>query len=211
MVEDYDYWLRIWRDCGEIRRIPHILYRYRKHDGSLTVTKMKLVRQRHIMLLINYLTKLTPITDSICNIISDLYLTAPKWELDLEPFEGQIFSCVPQLKGMIKKVSPQTDLVIFGAGGMGKATLVEYKAQVIAFADNSRNKQGTNIDGVMIYSLKDVKKLFPNALIMIAMNVKLTYSVIKQLTSEGIEKYVVYEYCRDHNNKGITEKNSSMN
>ena len=194
LVEDYDYWLRIWRDCGEIRRIPQVLYRYRRHDNSLSITKMQLVRQRHINLIMDYLAALPSVDDEVRNAVGCFYLYAQDWGIALEPYEKQIFSYAPYLKGLIKNISPTDKLVIFGAGEMGTRALDEYKSQVVAFADNSPKKQGTVIDGVKVYSLNDVTKLFPKAVIMIAMNAKWVYSVMTQLTTEGIEEYAVYQY-----------------
>lgn len=42
LAEDYDYWLRIWQ-AGKLKHIPENLYEYRRHAGSLSVTKQNLV------------------------------------------------------------------------------------------------------------------------------------------------------------------------
>ena len=40
MVEDYDYWLRIFAKF-EVSNIEEVLYLYRRHDASLTNTEKK--------------------------------------------------------------------------------------------------------------------------------------------------------------------------
>lgn len=35
-MEDYDFWLRAWRAGFTFRHLPHKLYQYRRHGGSLT-------------------------------------------------------------------------------------------------------------------------------------------------------------------------------
>lgn len=55
LMEDYDYWLRIYENNFKMEYLPHILYNYRKHQNSLTATRqndiLKMenrVRSRHL-------------------------------------------------------------------------------------------------------------------------------------------------------------------
>ena len=53
-VEDYDYWLRIRVTMGEIKRVPEMLYQYRRHGESLTATKGKEIRRQNARLHLEY-------------------------------------------------------------------------------------------------------------------------------------------------------------
>src|SRR6185369_10212652 len=57
----------------------------------------------------------------------------------------------------------EKSLVLFGAGGLGKKTLVGLRRigiEPLAFADNNPDLWGKYIDGIQVLSLKDAAKKF---------------------------------------------------
>ena len=55
LVEDYDYWIRIWKEC-KVGVIHDVLYRYRWHSNSLTEKRKKDIAQNLLTLRLKNLT-----------------------------------------------------------------------------------------------------------------------------------------------------------
>ncbi len=63
LVEDYEYWLRIW--CrSKLMHLPEVLYRYRVHEKSLTATRHEMIMNRTAELWMSYMDHLIQLVPS---------------------------------------------------------------------------------------------------------------------------------------------------
>lgn len=89
-----------------------------------------------------------------------------------------------------------TGIVIFGAGSSGRYTCkllndYGYKENIIAYGDDDITKQGTEIDGLHVYSAVELHELFPNAIVVIASST-FGLDIYALLLRIGIERNHLY-------------------
>lgn len=100
----------------------------------------------------------------------------------------------------VKRCSKAKQVVIFGSGKYGKATLTFLRAcnegkQVVAFADNNPNMAGKKVDGVKVISPEDAVSVYNDSLYVIASPPN-SIAMRSQLRGLGIEdsNIIVYNY-----------------
>ena len=72
LVEDYDYWIRVWRRFG-MKHLPDDLYFYRYHGNSLTATRSRQVRV--VVSVLQYqhgLISLASLTDAFYEVVAEI-------------------------------------------------------------------------------------------------------------------------------------------
>ncbi|MBP2657243.1 MAG: radical protein [Firmicutes bacterium] len=82
------------------------------------------------------------------------------------------------------------DIVIFGAGQIGRMALSEYATRVAFFVDNNKEIQGNKINGIEIKSLEEVLNFKENYKVIIAS--KSQDLIERQLLELGIMNYQIY-------------------
>ena len=144
-VEDYDYWLRIKEKYGRIERIDRVLYKYRRHNNSLSFLRQEKIRMALIQLRKKHLNF---ILDEIKNKEEFLYRfyyeMLEKKTID-EELRDRIQSFVPALRNDV--VGIKEKYIIFGAGQYGEKAYEELKESVVFFADNNQSKVGQYKNG----------------------------------------------------------------
>lgn len=83
----------------------------------------------------------------------------------------------------------QKDIVIFGAGQVGRMALTKYKTQTLFIVDNNKKLHGTFLDGVEIRS---VESLSPDADYVVMIASRHQKMMEMQLQQMGISKYDFY-------------------
>lgn len=96
----------------------------------------------------------------------------------------------------------ERDIILFGAGGLGREVAAMAKnagLNVVAFADETKSKQGTYIEGISIDLPKTLKEKYPEAiwLVTIFLPFHSFLKTKKKLESIGVEHvYSFYEVLR---------------
>jgi hypothetical protein len=81
-------------------------------------------------------------------------------------------------------------IIIFGAGLYGKLALEHYGQDIVAFfCDNNSEKTGQIYCGKKIISFEQLKKIYFDYQIIIAVNSYAYFQIAKQLAQSGIENY----------------------
>jgi len=192
LVEDYDYWLRIAEFYGDIERILKPLYYYRRHENSLSFTKKSLVtkqikklKEKHINLLLNRFKNNTLM---ICRLYCDYMLNNG----DEDIIKGEISPIVYQLKKMGKNLK-YNNIIIMGAGKVGREAANQMNGKVIAFSDNDIKKIGTFEQGLPVLSFQEIIKR-EDIEIIIAVSEQYICELLEQFLSYNIEKFDVYQF-----------------
>lgn len=80
-------------------------------------------------------------------------------------------------------------IIIFCAGVIGivvKRHLAKMRIEIAGFCDNNEALQGQTVEGVQVYSMKQIRELYPEALIIIgSFFEKHVKSIMKQLSGNG--------------------------
>lgn len=111
----------------------------------------------------------------------------------LEVKKQQHYDIVNSNKSIIRfwsLLDEGNQFVIFGCGRRALRYMDYFKyskKSLVAYADNDSKKWGNMMDNVVIYSLKEAVKLFPNACYVIANEINIR-EMHKQLEGEGITK-----------------------
>jgi len=191
-VEDYDYWLRILEKYGTIHSIEKRLYEYRRHEGSLSVTKRHMVicelarlrercRERLFYLMADH-------KDELCRMYYEM-LPAETFRTE---FKEWFVTEIPELKGDIG-FTERRSFLIFGAGIYGGRAEHVLADKAVYFVDNDRNKAGQTKCGKKILSFDEAMTLSDQYDFFIAIEGKYLYEVICQLHDAGISEYTTFQ------------------
>lgn len=112
---------------------------------------------------------------------------------------------------LFEKIKSCNQLVLFGFSEIGKSFCDQidekYPGKVVCFCDNAKNKAGSNHKSHKVISVSDVKKRYPDALIVITSQ-RYSAAIQKQLLEEGFhcdqlqiyrQKTMKYVYSMDKN------------
>lgn len=195
LVEDYEYWLRI-RNISKIGHIDELLYKYRRHERSLSETRMIKVREKLYDLRLNMIQKMN---DKISGRIKK-ELFKEMWLQNSERHDellnvfwnGEMPVDLQWLKrkgiiDMSKKV------VLFGAGVFG-AKALDYlgEEKVYCYVDNNPELKDKIVNGKIVKSFDDMKELAKTYQIVIAVDAHKAGILAEQLENAGITEYVTY-------------------
>ncbi len=193
LVEDYEYWLRMRKHCGDFFHIPQILYRYRFHESSLSATRQHDVQMRRLKLLVDYFQDIMrDFSDGKAKLAKIFYDSAGE-NIDLRNFQGTFLTYVPEISNDLAVSGNKVTggIIIWGAGEIGKKTYGKLGKQVVAFADRDKEKIGKCIGEVPIMPLADALINYPDATIMIAVRTEWIYPMIDSLMQYGVKKFAV--------------------
>lgn len=199
-VEDYDYWLRISMRYGEIARIHDVLYKYRRHNESLTAQKADLIRnnltnlrKKHLGNIIEALKRNKPL---LCQFYYCAMEMADKEELSFL----KIHDYIPQLSYEKIPCNDEQKYIVLGAGEYGGRAVSALKGKAIYFADNDSNKVGKTKSGIEIVSFEKMKEYAEQYWIMIAASPQYLYEMLQQLCNNGLYHFCTYQYYVKHKN-----------
>lgn len=192
-VEDYDYWLRIRSRMGKFKRIPEILYRYRRHGASLTVTKEREVRRQRAKLYLEYQGNILQTYQNDPKILCAVYYDFLMSGRTNIAFETALYDRLPELQHEMRDFPEEAPIFVFGAGEFGEKMAEFFGPRVVGFIDNDQAKIGGEKDGRPILSLGAYqKKGTGNAIVVVAVGMMNIYDIIHQILIEGIGEFCVY-------------------
>lgn len=195
-VEDYEYWLRVEQNFGEIYRIDEILYQYRQHSESLTETKKAFIESQIIRLKIKQadyiLETMKHDKSALCQLYYDLLAKKGTGILG-----GEIKKLLPMIE---EERMPDIEqvIVVFGAGSYGIKTIEEFGDKVYCCVDNDEKKVGKFVNGVKIVDFESLKELDKEYCVVISIDSRYIYEIMKQLYENGIYNYCTYQYYMYH-------------
>lgn len=191
-VEDYEYWLRIRQRLGRIFSIPQSLYLYRRHTGSLTLTREKEIHRQRIKLKSYYIDDFLKVLENnesqlyriYCEIISSEHAT----DCIIDKFK----KALPALCGIIP-LSDEKKYIIFGAGRYGEKAAFYLDKKAVFFADSNPEKIKLKKCGLTVLCFQDAVRLAGQYCFIIAISEKRVYEMMLQLQKAGIKEYCVFK------------------
>ncbi len=196
-VEDYDYWLRIKKQYGHIERINQVLYKYRRHNASLSFAKKEKVRTALIKLRKKHLNFiLDEFKDRKDLLFAFYYEMLERQAIDKE-IKEKVQAFLPELKNDM--LGTHEKYIIFGAGQYGETAINKLKEKVFFFADNNPDKIGCLKRGKEILSFEKMNSLSNQYDIMIAIHCDSIYQMVHQLSENGINQYCTLQTYIDKN------------
>lgn len=190
-AEDYDYWLRVLQNFGTIMPIERTLYRYRRHENSLSETKRKLIRDQLTKLRVRYIDKILNVYEGNKGELCRIYFEMCKSQYMLPGVVNKFKQAVPELCGEIPFAEDEK-FIIFGAGVYGGRAAKAMEGKVAFFADSDSSKEGVFKEGIEILSFQKAVSISDGYRFMIAVSGKRIYEMIKQLAEAGVEEFCVY-------------------
>lgn len=188
LVEDYEYWLRILFQYGEIGNISDVLYLYRRHQCSLTSTRKQDIRRMLLKLRKEYIKKIVLQLSHRKDLLCEVYYEFKKDNMLDDAIVELIMTYVPEIKIDYGNVENK-ESIIYGAGEYGKAAYEQYKSIIKYYAD--KNKYGEYVFDKKILSINEMKKLKDQYQILIAASTPNIYSFLHTLIENEIDKCTV--------------------
>lgn len=190
LVEDYDYWIRISQQY-QILYLPKVLYSYRFHGNSLTMSKMQMVGMQLLKLKLKYFDYLynNLQEDDKENFIFELLIYDIKClddRLDIADIVFKVKNIIPR-----ERLNASSSIYLYGAGNIGQQAIACFAdCNIIGFIDGSLQKVGKYIEGYEIISLEEIRE--KNIPVIITTDVRTSYNIVKKLKEFGIEKYDIF-------------------
>lgn len=195
LVEDYEYWLRI-RNISKIGHIDELLYKYRRHEKSLSETRMIQVREKLYDLRLNMIQKMNDkIPDRIkTELFKEMWLQNSERHGELLDvfWNGEMPVDLHWLrrKGI---VDMSKKVVLFGAGVFGtKALNYLGEEKVYCYVDNNPDLKGKIVNGKIVKSFDEMQELAKIYQIVIAVDAHKASILAEQLEKAGIKEYITY-------------------
>lgn len=192
-VEDYDYWMRVQSNFGDIGTISKELYRYRCHGASLTQQKRELVqRQLKKMRLIHKNLIINRLSSSNEDLLA-LYEILRMIGMKSEEMPCQIFDSIPFLQND-SVVEYNKPFIIYGAGEYGTKAFRVLEGNVEYFIDRRAELMTNGKLGKKIESPKEGLKDVDKYNLIIAMSYDKLDGIFSVLEEFGVERYTTLSY-----------------
>ncbi len=185
LIEDYDYWLRILFRYGSIGSINTVLYKYRRHEDSLTNTRAKAIHMKLLELRMEYLDKLLKILINRKDLLCEIYYEFKQGDMINDHIKNNFFSIVPELKIDCEEVK-HIPSVVYGAGYYGKIAYKKYMDIITCYID--KNKCGTYLYGKEIVAPSRINEFDEKYQILVAVGPHNVYTVLKTLLQYKVNK-----------------------
>ena len=190
LVEDYDYWIRIAQKY-KILHLSEVLYSYRFHENSLTMSKMHMAGMQLLKLKLKYFDFLYNHLqeDDKENFIFELLvydINCLDDRLDIADMVFKIKRLIPQ-----QNLNDYSSVYLYGAGSIGQHAIAYFlDCNITAFIDGNLQKVGKYIGRYKILSLEEIReKEIP---VIITTDVRTSYNIVKKLKEFGIENYDIF-------------------
>ncbi|MDY5704180.1 MAG: hypothetical protein SPK77_04400, partial [Lachnospiraceae bacterium] len=92
----------------------------------------------------------------------------------------------------IVKIPEEGNLIIYGAGNIGRAAIKKYGGRIKYFADGNPSKAGTYLEGVKIISPEGLNQYLKENHLVIAVGAEKMPEVMKIFKDRRINKYSVF-------------------
>lgn len=196
LVEDYEYWMRIFKTYGKIGHIEQILYQYREHGASLSATRRieinkskNRLRKKYIKNIIDYYALKGDIGK---NRLLWLYLEFCWNQEDVSDFYDDISKIVPEID-MICNMECKNNIAVYGAGVRGNQAYRKYSDRISFFIDRKADDI-VEKNGIKVLTLTDYLKSKRGDLLLVAIGKEHLLNVMHTLYAAGINKCVVFPW-----------------
>lgn len=191
-AEDYDYWIRILKKYGEIGHLNETLYLYRYHSGTLTDTKLPLVRKRTAQLLWKHRDWVFGGISGDLNLVLQFYYQMLRGDNLTDEVKEKIFEFIPELEW---NTFPNEELpwIVFGAGKIGSKVFNEFKYKVSYFSDSNPTLWGNTKEGINILSLEEMADRASEYQIIVASGTSKQPSMMRTLYDLNIRQFSTFE------------------
>lgn len=183
LIEDYDYWMRVLKQYGEIGHIDETLYLYRYHPECLTAKKRinirkKMLKEKDIEILFS---RLKDSKACLCGI----YFEYLEMDEDVSKVKNQFISFIPELKAVVALDSTK-NYIVYGAGLIGDEAYGFLKDKILYYVDCDKNKVGKYKNDIEIISPVTMMNVKNKYQIVMAVGNEKKYDILKFLYSNGI-------------------------
>lgn len=183
-IEDYEYWMRIIKKYGNIGFLKETLYKYRKHEESLTDTKKEYIKYQLLKYRISETDWILSHLKERPELITSMYCEFIHNENEMF-FLEKACQVVPELE-LLKKKENRKKYIVWGAGNYGRKVLAALKDEVYCFADKNPSIVGSLIEGVRVVSCEEMLKM-PEKEICIAVCDGNVFPLLKELYKKNIQ------------------------
>ena len=195
-AEDYEYWLRMIKEYGNIAYSPEILYQYRAQPNSLTATKRWKVKQSRIGIFKKHLRWIVQRAQSP-NTLIKIYNEIVGSGTEFIPEAKQLISSrVPLVQHWAASIPQGKRLILFGAGYLGNKAADRLDG-ICAFADANTSLQGKRVKNIPVISYEEAVECLKNDeyFPVITVTWRNAYSVLQKLyqLEPELKQYVVYQ------------------
>lgn len=203
-LEDYEYWVRIYKEYGKIGYIDECLYQYRIHSESLTETRKDNINK------IAHNFRMTNLKYLIENRIKNPYaITTLFCELLFENREEgyrlyrRVCELVPEMEIINLKPDRYAKYIVYGAGNNGKRIADALGDSVLFFADRSPEKWGMNIEGKRVLDMDEFIALANGYEVCVALSYEKVYEAIKELSGKNIRNFTLCYLMSEFKNDSV--------
>ena len=190
LAEDYDYWLRIRIQYGEIGHLNEILYKYREHRGSLSARKRNEIRIVRNILRRKYSKEILQFYSEDNNKSKSrllwMYMDWFVSEKPISKFEEELKLLVPEIE-MICKLDKDEDMVVYGAGNRGTEAFEKYGERITTFIDHNAQSI-VQKNGRPVITLNKFLEEKNNSQILVAVGRDLLLEILEAIQLVGIRK-----------------------
>lgn len=198
LVEDYDYWLRIYEKNKVVRAINKELYFYRCHSDSLTGTKSRQIKNQVFKLRIKHRDRLFEMINSDINKMVKFYYEAKRNDYLSDVIKNNVLISFPILKREISNLEDYSKYIIFGAGSMGDEALNILGDKAVAFIDNNDRLVGSIKNGLEILRLESALERYKDIPILLAVSTDKIYELLCQIEEKSVDKFgTIYGLKKD--------------
>lgn len=193
-VEDYDYWLRVIMECGNISDIGEALYRYRIHATSLTSTKYDMIEHNLNLMRIKNLNyyKKQMMGDEDKEFLFYLMFGEDKLN-EPEIAEKLKSNRYVRSDGYYDK---KKSCVVYGAGLYGQKAYGLLADKIAYYVDRNTELIDGEINGIKIKSIAEFLQQKEKYNLIIALSLDYILECVKMLTENGVYKFCTFPYLK---------------
>lgn len=188
LVEDYDYWLRL-EEKYKIVHIDDILYKYRRHGGSLSERRINQVAESRYRLRVKHETYILQRVQEdrygMGVIFCENYLQGGGESY----LNREIAKILPEYQPLLSQEKKYSDVIIFGAGNYGRRCVPLIHNRILFFLDNDKSIMGTQVEGYDVRGVNSLLEVDNSVCVIIAVSTEVKPYIIKQLFDMGHTNY----------------------
>lgn len=186
LAEDYEYWMRIYKECGVFAHIDKVLYQYRVHGNSLSTRREGVILKTN-ELRIKYFDFIISSLSGNKENISRLYFEmSERLEINGE-LKNKFCELVPELSR--HKKYDNEKIIVYGAGQIGDIAYEKYAENIEMYCDKNPSRYGHMKNDKPIISIEEMLERQSEFGVMIAVSNRIKYEVIHELIHKGLNEY----------------------
>ena len=188
-IEDYEYWMRILKHYGYIGHIPKLLYRYREHGASLTVTKSDKVKACLEEFRFKNLDWLLENVRSSEKYTMQLYMELESTHGFDKALNQRFAEYAPFLKKEMPVYAGQ-DVIAWGCGNFGHKAKALLNEKIKYFVDSNSLLQGTKFEGNIVISPDEIEEKGKDAVLLVTVSGTNAGGILQRMKEIGTDKFL---------------------